>query len=695
MRSTIIISKILLLLAFQPLKVFSVDAPVTTIGTYTPCPGTTVLAVVSVTNFTAIGSLTLRIEYDSTVMTFNPPPATIFNPLLGGANINSTPAGGTLKKLMITWSNLTPLTLPAASTLVTLSFGFINGNSSLAFNNTSGGGGDCEYANATGIPLNDLPTSSFYFNGQVNSGLPAQPSPIVGPTSPCEAASVSYSVTNVSGVSYAWTVPSGWVLTAGQGTSSITTTVGPNSGTITVAPSGPCGTGNSQSAAITVLPLPGTCGTINGPQNPCLGSAGLTYSVDPVPNATGYLWTVPATWSIVAGQNTSVITVNCGTLGGTVTATASNPCGNSNTSVLNVMPATPPVANAGPNQSIPYGSSTTLNGSATGGSGNYSWHWEPAALLINPNIQHPVTVNLTSSVQFTLSVTDQVSGCAGTSQMIVTVTGGVLSVDATADPSPVCEGNPVQLLALASGGTGNYSYTWSSNPPGFVSTIPNPVVIPTVTTWYKVVVYDGFATLADSVLVTVSPLPGTPAEPTGPDTVDLQFVTTSAFTTDGTPHAISWFWELTPPSAGSVSGTGNTCLVTWNPNFLGTAHVRVKGINSCGESPWSDEKLTLVDNTTSVQDNDRDDRPLIFPNPNKGVFTIRGVNRQCSQIDILDHLGRLVYSKSIGLSSNSEITNTLNPNGEITVDLRSHPRGMYLLLLRKEQKTTTTKFLVN
>lgn len=71
---------------------------------------------------------------------------------------------------------------------------------------------------------------------------PAQPSTISGNTTICTAlptAALVYSVTNVPGTTYTWTFPSGWTITAGAGTSSVTVTatVTAQSGTIQVTPS--------------------------------------------------------------------------------------------------------------------------------------------------------------------------------------------------------------------------------------------------------------------------------------------------------------------------------------------------------------------------------------------------------------------------------------------------------------------------
>jgi hypothetical protein len=74
------------------------------------------------------------------------------------------------------------------------------------------------------------------------SAPPAQPSTISGNTTICTAlptAALVYSVTNVVGTTYNWSFPSGWTITAGAGTSSVTVTatVTAQSGTIQVTPS--------------------------------------------------------------------------------------------------------------------------------------------------------------------------------------------------------------------------------------------------------------------------------------------------------------------------------------------------------------------------------------------------------------------------------------------------------------------------
>jgi hypothetical protein len=173
--------------------------------------------------------------------------------------------------------------------------------------------------------------------------------------------------------------------------------------------------------------------------------------------------------------------------------------------VINVDPS--PTANAGSDQTIPYGTSTTLNGSVSGGSGVYAYQWQPAAKLTNPSAQQPTTVNLTESTVFTLTATDNVGGCYDIDDVQVTLTGGPLGSFPEANPSAICVGQVSQLFSLASGGSGSYTFSWSSNPPGFSSTISNPVVNPSETTTYTVLVNDGYNLITGSVTVTVRELP--------------------------------------------------------------------------------------------------------------------------------------------------------------------------------------------
>ena len=220
-----------------------------------------------------------------------------------------------------------------------------------------------------------------------------------------------------------------------------------------------------------------------------------------------------------------------------------------------------PVANAGNDTTIANGVIITLNGSATGGTQPLAYHWEPASLLLNPNVPDPTTINMGASTIFTLSVTDGL-GCIDSDDVLITVVGGPLEVTASAAPGVLCHGSSSQLNAFGSGGSGNYTYSWNSSPAGFTSTLPNPVVYPSVTTTYTVVITDGFSTNSDNAVVTVNP---NPAANAGPD-VSIPYGATTILhgSASGGSGSYQWFWTSNPPgfSSGLQNPVTNNLEVT-------------------------------------------------------------------------------------------------------------------------------------
>ncbi|MBU1011234.1 MAG: gliding motility-associated C-terminal domain-containing protein [Bacteroidetes bacterium] len=169
-----------------------------------------------------------------------------------------------------------------------------------------------------------------------------------------------------------------------------------------------------------------------------------------------------------------------------------------------------PLAITGPNQYITAGSQTTLSGAGSGGSGNYTYQWTPPEYLLNPAFQNPSALALNATRLFNLVVTDQQTGCQSTAnQTVVFVSGGGLSLNLAASQYSICPGEQVQLIAMPSGGSGNYTYLWQSSPPGFVSSLFNPVVNPSQTATYKITVTDGFLVATDSLQVVVRSAPAT------------------------------------------------------------------------------------------------------------------------------------------------------------------------------------------
>jgi hypothetical protein len=169
-----------------------------------------------------------------------------------------------------------------------------------------------------------------------------------------------------------------------------------------------------------------------------------------------------------------------------------------------------PVADAGVNKIIPFGISTTLSGTASGGTGALNYSWAPAINIASGiSTLTPGTTNLYVNTTFTLTVGDAKS-CSTNDQMMVILTGTPLAIQAQASPDTICFGDNAQLTSSGSGGSGSYSYSWISDPPGspvWGSNQQNTAVSPVQTTIYIVTINDGFNTASDSATVVVMPLP--------------------------------------------------------------------------------------------------------------------------------------------------------------------------------------------
>jgi hypothetical protein len=84
-----------------------------------------------------------------------------------------------------------------------------------------------------------------------------------------------------------------------------------------------------------------------------------------------------------------------------------------------------------------------------------------------------------------------------------------VSVQLTADDTELCLGETANITSEMIGGSGSFTYTWTSDPVGFTSSEANITVTPEVTTTYFLSVFDGSITVQDQVTIVVNPLPVT------------------------------------------------------------------------------------------------------------------------------------------------------------------------------------------
>ena len=97
----------------------------------------------------------------------------------------------------------------------------------------------------------------FTYAPSNESTPPAVPGAISGISPLCKNSSQTYSIAAVTGANkYTWTVPAGWTINSGQGTTSINATAGATTGNVCVTPSNLCGSSGPACFSVTVNPTP-------------------------------------------------------------------------------------------------------------------------------------------------------------------------------------------------------------------------------------------------------------------------------------------------------------------------------------------------------------------------------------------------------------------------------------------------------
>lgn len=177
--------------------------------------------------------------------------------------------------------------------------------------------------------------------------------------------------------------------------------------------------------------------------------------------------------------------------------------------------------------------------------------------------------------------------------------GPPLAIQVVAEPAAVCSGDGSQLMAIPSGGTGSYSYEWTSDPSGFTSTDPEPMVYPEEATTYFVDVHDGVSIISGQTSISISQQPETPGMPMGE--VSLCFGEyQTVYSTDGSVGSDTYMWDLVPEGAGLIEDDGLTATVSWDEEFTGMAEISVAGVNDCGDSDKSDVLVVKMNELPDV-----------------------------------------------------------------------------------------------
>ncbi len=301
--------------------------------------------------------------------------------------------------------------------------------------------------------------------------------------------------------------------------------------------------------------------TLSGPTEYCIGSGGVTLTLSGSQFGTNYEYqlvkdNIPVSTQTGTGGSLSWNGLLQGSYWVVATNTTTS-CTRKMTGTITVTENPLPVADAGSDKSICYGSSTTLN--ASGGTG---YLWTPGG-----STSSSYTVTPTADATYTVQVTDA-NGCVNTDQVTVTV-NPLPTADAGSDAA-ICAGSSKQLNA-----TGGQTYSWTPATGLSNASISSPVASPANTTTYNVTVTDGNGCQDnDNVIITVM---SNPVANAGSDQTICDGDNVSLTASGGTTY--NW-------STGD-----NTPIITVAPTSTTNYSVTVTNANGCTDV---DEVLVTV-----------------------------------------------------------------------------------------------------
>ncbi|NVO21560.1 MAG: T9SS type A sorting domain-containing protein [Bacteroidetes bacterium] len=460
----LIIALVILLL---PALVVAQNAPITLAGSSSVCPNASVTVPITVNNFSQITAVSLRLDINPTLLSYTG--YTNLNSSLAGCLVNSVLVSPTLRKILIVWSDVNPLTLTNGSKLVDLNFTLLSGNPTVSFNNTANGGSDCEYADLNGDPLNDIPTSTYYTDALITNLGVGNPGTITGLASVCKGQSgVTYSVSPIPNASaYIWTIPAGSDIVGSSNANSIIVNYSSAalSGNITVLGTNFCGSGPVSTLPVTVnaLPVP----TISGSLTACAGSTNNIFTTEA--GMSVYSWSVSSGGTITSGgtSNTAHITWNS-TGPQTVSVSYSNAagCAAQTPTVSNVTVNPLPVPVISGTNNVCQGATVVYSTSA--GMSNYQWTVSAGGSIVSGgsstnntvSIQWNSTGNQTVGVNYTNG--NSCSASAPTSYPITVNSTLPSNVSILASQNNICAGTSVTINATPTNG-GSPTYQWYKN----------------------------------------------------------------------------------------------------------------------------------------------------------------------------------------------------------------------------------------
>jgi hypothetical protein len=239
------------------------------------------------------------------------------------------------------------------------------------------------------------------------------------------------------------------------------------------------------------------------------------------------------------------------------------------------------------------------------------------------------------------------------------ISGGPLAVTAEITDTLLCEGGFTQLHALPSGGNPDYSYSWTSDPPGFTSILQEPVVSAVENTTFTVEVFDGFNYFSASVDLTISTLP---VFDLGPDKTICPYDTV---TLEVDLPGMEYYWSngsIDPYITVGTTGIGFDFKELW---------VEVTNADGC----MSTDTVRIIFDfaeCSGVEEQHDDIFLHLYPNPTSGILQVewKGLFGTV-EVELSDLQGKPVFTKLIQSPPSGEYSGSIS--------LENQQKGLYLV----------------
>jgi len=341
----------------------------------------------------------------------------------------------------------------------------------------------------------------------VDASLKPTPSaPAIDPVSPvCENGTLILNAALVSGATYSWSGPLGFISNTQSPAITSVTTAMAGTYAVNIVVNGCRSANNNVNVVVNPLPAAPTLSTGGAA---CVGS-NLQLNAANVSGAT-YNWTGPSGFTSTL-QNPVVSNVSLSN-GGVYTATVRvNGCtgaaGNV-TAVVNPIPGPVNITSSGP---VCVAEPLRVTADVVTAA-SYAWTGPNGFVSTDREFVIP---SMSAATAGTYQLIIAVAGCSGSPNLVNTTLKPTPNAPGISPVSPVCENGTLVLnAALVSGAT----YTWSG-PLGFISNTQSPAITSVTTAMagnYAVnIIVDGCRSANSNVNVVVNPLPAAPILSTG------------------------------------------------------------------------------------------------------------------------------------------------------------------------------------